>query len=61
MWQEERIEIKNCSKDRNMGVKGGLKHNKIQDISKITRMDYHLQKNVQYMNIKKKLLVPRRI
>ena len=39
-----------------MGLKAGFKHNKIQDISKMTIRHYHLQKNedVQYMNIKKK-------
>ena len=37
-----------------MGVRDGLKHKKRQDIAKIQRKHYHLQKiNVQYMNIKK--------
>ena len=45
--------IKLCSSENiHMGVKGVLNHRKIQYISKITRRDYYLQNNVQYMNIK---------
>ena len=52
--------IKLCSSENGqIGVKGGLKHKKRQYISEITRRHYHLQKKlyVQYMNIKKKMLV----
>ena len=42
-----------------MGMKGGLNHNKRQDIAKMTKRNYRLQKNVQYMNILKNLLVSR--
>ena len=37
-----------------MGVKGGLNHNERQDIARTKRRHYHLQKNLQYMNIKQK-------
>ena len=36
------------SKNRQMTIKGGLKHKKIQHISKITTMNYHLQKNKMF-------------
>ena len=46
-----------------MGVKGRLKHNKIQCISRMTGRYYNLSKQngVQYMNIKKNRLVSGRI
>ena len=41
--------IKNCQK----GVKGGLKHNKIQYVAKLNIRSYHLQKqDIKYMNIR---------
>ena len=45
-------------KNRQTGVKCGLKQNKIQDISKLNKKYYHLQikYNVQYVNTKKKAL-----
>ena len=53
MWQEQRIEIqffsedciKLCySKNSQMAVKWGLKHNAIQNIDKIIGMYHHYQK-----------------
>ena len=47
--------------NRKMGVKAGLKHKKRQDIYKINRWRYRLPRKIQYINIKKNILVARRL
>ena len=37
--------------NRCTGVKGGIKHNKIQDVSKLNQMNYHLQKKSCSLNV----------
>ena len=55
--------FKLCSyENRQTGVNGGLKHNKIQDISKLNKKWYCLPKNIFNTRIlRKKLLVSRKV